>query len=189
MKINLKDRLTTSNRSLIQYDYGQKLEIYNTGLSVPNLEFQFIQNGEEIDQLGEYDVVNDCYNVNFPDKFLLNDSEVNCFVYLSDGESGKTIKVINFQIFDREMFDSIPDEETEDLIGQLIAKVNELQEAVESFNLSDEQLEYIASKIDLSGYVKDEEFNSLRNQVNSNSSAISALNAKVDDANAILEVI
>ena len=204
LNIVLKDKLTTQCRALKQYDHGIELHIFNTEINNGTVRFQFIQNEEQITQLGEYDGDNDCYKVNFPDRFLLNDNEVNCFVYLDGEDYGLTKKVINFQIFDREMFDEIPDVETQDLVGQLVAKVNELQEAVEGLNLSDEQLEYIASKIDLTGYVTTDQMgqalsnmnqsvvsitNALGERISNLETALSNLSTQVDEANAILEVV
>ena len=147
MRVNLQGGLTTSVRGLIRYDYGQSLEIYNTGLQINNIEFQFIQNGEQIDQLGQYNSEFDCYTVSVPDKFLKNSDEIRCYIYVEDEKAGKTKKVIVFNVYDREMFDAVEDEKTESLLAEIMAKLNKLQEQLDNFQLTETQLQSIMTQV------------------------------------------
>lgn len=147
MRVNLQSGLTTSIRGLIRYDFGQSLEVYNTGLQINNIEFQFIQNGEQIDQLGQYNSEFDCYTVSVPDKFLKNSDEIRCYIYVEDEKAGKTKKVIVFNIYDREMFDAGEDEKAESLLAEIMAKLNKLQEQLDNFQLTEEQLQSIMTQV------------------------------------------
>lgn len=147
MRVNLQSGLTTSIRGLIRYDFGQSLEVYNTGLQINNIEFQFIQNGKQIDQLGQYNSEFDCYTVSVPDKFLQNSDEIRCYIYVEDEKAGKTKKVIVFNIYDREMFESGEDEKTESLLAEIMAKLNKLQEQLDNFQLTETQLQSIMTQV------------------------------------------
>ena len=147
MKVNLQNGLTTSIRGLIRYDFGQSLEVYNTGLQINNIEFQFIQNGEQIDQLGQYNSEFDCYTVSVPNKFLQNSDEIRCYIYVEDEKAGKTKKVIVFNIYDREMFEAGEDEKTESLLAEIMAKLNKLQEQLDNFQLTEAQLQSIMAQV------------------------------------------
>lgn len=147
MRVNLQSGLTTSIRGLIRYDFGQSLEVYNTGLQINNIEFQFIQNGEQIDKLGQYNSEFDCYTVSVPDKFLQNSDEIRCYIYVEDEKAGKTKKVIVFNIYDREMFESCEDKKTESLLAEIMAKLNKLQEQLDNFQLTETQLQSIMTQV------------------------------------------
>lgn len=147
MKVNLRNGLTTSIRGLIRYDYGQSLEVYNTGLQINNIEFQFIQNDEQIVQLGQYNKEFDFYTVSVPDKFLQNSDEIRCYIYVEDEKAGKTKKVIIFNVYDREMFDAVEDEKTESLLAEIMAKLNKLQEQLDNFQLTEAQLQSIMAQV------------------------------------------
>ena len=147
MRVNLQSGLTTSIRGLIRYDFGQSLEVYNTGLQINNIEFQFIQNGEQIDQLGQYNSEFDCYTVSVPDKFLKNSDEIRCYIYVEDEKAGKTKKVIVFNIYDREMFEAGEDKKTESLLAEIMSKLNKLQEQLDNFQLTETQLQSIMTQV------------------------------------------
>lgn len=146
MKVVLRDTLTTYWRKQIQYNFGQYLEIYNTGLYEANIKFQFIQNGIQHDILGEL-VNNEYYKVRIPDDFLKNEDEISCFLYLESETAGETKKIIIIDVIGREWFEDEPTEEEISLIGQLIDKVNEFQAKLEDFTLTDEQIEEIVKNV------------------------------------------
>jgi hypothetical protein len=146
MKVVLRDTLTTYWRGKMQYDHGQCLEIYNAGIYDNNVMFQFIQNGIQHDVLGEL-INHEYYSVKIPDDFLKNEDEIKCFLYWDNGERGETKKIIIIDVLDREWYSAKPTEKEISLMGQLIDKVNELQESLENFVLSDEQREAIVSQV------------------------------------------
>lgn len=145
MKVNLKDTLTTSTRGLIRYDYGQKLEIYNSDLTIQNINAQFIQNGVEIDKLAE--LVDEHYVVEIPDSFLKNSEQIFVYLYVEDTESGKTQKIIVLEIFDREKYIPVPDKEEEHILAEILDKLNELQYKIDHFELTPEQLQSIVDSV------------------------------------------
>ena len=198
MKINLKEGITTHIRGLFRYDFGQTLEVYNTKLNIDNIEFQFIQNGEQIDQLGQYNSELDCYTVSIPDKFLQNIENIECYIYVEDTEKGETKKVIILSIYDREMYEPVPDEKTKSLLSEIMEKLNSLQDQLDNFQLTEEQLASIMSqvitelgnnyytsdqtdtaiseaisKIDFSGYITTEQFTTFQENVGKSFSSMS----------------
>lgn len=193
MKVVLRDTLTTYWRGKMQYDRGQYLEIYNSGVYENNVIFQFIQNGEQRDILGEL-VNHEYYKVRIPDEFLKNEDEIKCFLYVESEEAAETKKIIIIDVMDREWYNSEPSEEEISLIGQLIDKVNDMQTQLENFELTEEQLENVLQQVlaAFSGeiYTKkqiDLKFLNLQNQVDSNSSNINKINAEIGLVNTVLE--
>ena len=195
MKVVLRDTLTTYWRKQIQYNFGQYLEIYNTGIYENNVKFQFVQNGVQHDILGEL-INNEYYKVRIPDDFLKNEDEISCFLYLESETAGETKKIIIIDVLGREWFADELSEEEISLIGQLIDKVNDMQTQLENFELTEEQLENVLQQVitAFSGeiYTKkqiDLKFLNLQNQVDSNSSNINKINAEIGLVNTVLENI
>ena len=146
MKVVLRDTLTTYWRGKMQYDHGQYLEIYNAGINEKNVMFQFVQGEVQHDILGEL-IDNEYYSVIIPDDFLKVEEEIKCFLYVDNGTSGETKKIIIIDVIGREWFADEPTEEEISIMGQLIDKVNEFQAKLESFTLTDEQIEEIVKNV------------------------------------------
>ena len=147
MKVVLRDTLTTYWRGQIQYNRGQYLEVYNTGLYDKNMKFQFLVEGvAQHDQLGEL-INNEYYKVKIPDDLLKQEDEIKCFVYRETEDTAETKKIIIIDVMGRENYNPTPTEEEKSLIGELLDKVNNLQENLENFVLSDEQREAIAAQV------------------------------------------
>lgn len=184
MKINLKDGLTTYIRGLFRYDFGQTLEVYNTKLNIDNIEFQFIKNGEQINQLGQYNSELDCYTVSIPNKFLQNSEDIKCYVYVEDTEKGETKKVIVLSIYDREMYKPVPDEKTKSLLSEIMEKLNSLQDQLDNFQLTEEQLSKIMDQVIIelgNNYVTTDQFSTLQTNIGKSLSSMSSAINKQDE--------
>lgn len=147
MRVEFKDKFITTKYGFFQYDYGQTIEVYGTGLKINELQFQYTQNGEQITILGTYDSEKDCYTVAVPNKFLANPEVITCYLYSATTETGKTEKIINLIITPREKSDEIPDEPTKTIIEQILAKIEELQYRLDHFKLTKEQLQEITQQV------------------------------------------
>lgn len=184
MKVVLRDTLTTYWRGRIQYDRGQYLEIYNSGVYENNVKFQFIQDGVQHDVLGEL-INNEYYKVRIPDDFLKIESEISCFLYLENEASAETKKIIVIDVMGREWYAAEPTPEEIDLMGQILDKLNDMQNQIDNFTITDEQLQKIMdevmamadvkidealSKID---YVTTEQFNQLQESIGRSFSSMS----------------
>lgn len=184
MKVVLRDTLTTYWRGRIQYDRGQYLEIYNSGVYENNVKFQFIQDSVQHDVLGEL-INNEYYKVRIPDDFLKIESEISCFLYLENEASAETKKIIVIDVMGREWYAAEPTPEEIDLMGQILDKLNDMQNQIDNFTITDEQLQKIMdevmamadvkidealSKID---YVTTEQFNQLQESIGRSFSSMS----------------
>ncbi len=184
MKVVLRDTLTTYWRGRVQYDRGQYLEIYNSGVYENNVKFQFIQDGVQHDVLGEL-INNEYYKVKIPDDFLKIESEISCFLYLENEASAETKKIIVIDVMGREWYAAEPTPEEIDLMGQILDKLNDMQNQIDNFTITDEQLQKIMdevmamadvkiddalSKID---YVTTEQFNQLQESIGRSFSSMS----------------
>lgn len=184
MKVVLRDTLTTYWRGRVQYDRGQYLEIYNSGVYENNVKFQFIQDGVQHDVLGEL-INNEYYKVRIPDDFLKIESEISCFLYLENEASAETKKIIVIDVMGREWYAAEPTPEEIDLMGQILDKLNDMQNQIDNFTITDEQLQKIMdevmamadvkiddalSKID---YVTTEQFNQLQESIGRSFSSMS----------------
>ena len=184
MKVVLRDTLTTYWRGRIQYDRGQYLEIYNSGVYENNVKFQFIQDSVQHDVLGEL-INNEYYKVRIPDDFLKIESEISCFLYLENEASAETKKIIVIDVMGREWYAAEPTPEEISIMGQILEKLNDMQNQIDNFTITDEQLQKIMdevmamadvkiddalSKID---YVTTEQFNQLQESIGRSFSSMS----------------
>lgn len=164
-KVNFEKNFTTTIGGFFQYDYGQIIDVYNTGTDIENLQFEFIQNNQQITVLGEYISETDSYNVRIPDTFLQNPENILCYIYYEDATKGNTIKIIIIRITAREKYEDIPDPEHKGVVEQILEMIADLQYQIDHFELTEEQMQEIIveveSQIDLDDYYDKEEVNDL----------------------------
>ena len=187
MKVVLRDTLTTYWRGRVQYDRGQYLEIYNSGVYENNVKFQFIHDSVQHHVLGEL-INNEYCKVRIPDDFLKIESEISCFLYLETEESAETKKILILDVIGREWYAAEPTEEEISIMGQILDKLNDMQNQIDNFTITDEQLQKILddvmvladkkidealSKIDFSKYVTTDEFNALQESIGRSFSSMS----------------
>jgi hypothetical protein len=147
MKIDFGEKFTVQAGGFFQYDYGQTIEVYNTGLTKENIEFQYIQDGVQITQLGVLDETNQYYTAAVPDSFLQKNKPINCYIYNENEETGKTEKLIILSIVAREKYEPIPDEQEKHILAEILDKLNELQYEIEHFELTPEQLQSVVNSV------------------------------------------
>lgn len=164
-KVNFGTNFTTTISGFFQYDYGQLIDVYNVGTNIPNLQFEFIQNGQQITVLGEYVAETDSYIVRIPDTFLQNPEEILTYIYYEDPEKGQTIKILIVKISTREKYESIPDPEHHSIVEQILEELEHLQDEIDNWTISQEQLdaiiEEVKSEIDLDDYYTKTEVDNL----------------------------
>jgi hypothetical protein len=164
-KVNFEKNFTTTIGGFFQYDYGQIIDVYNTGTNIENLQFEFIQDGQQITVLGNYTPETNSYHVRIPDTFLQRASEILTYIYYEDEEKGQTIKIIIIRISAREKFEDIPDPEHKGVVEQILEMIAHLQDEIDNWTISEEQLEAIVqeveAQIDLNDYYDKEEVDNL----------------------------
>lgn len=164
-KVNFEKNFTTTIGGFFQYDYGQIIDVYNTGTDIENLQFEFIQNNQQITVLGEYISETDSYNVRIPDTFLQNPENILCYIYYEDATKGNTIKIIIIRITAREKYEDIPDPEHKGVVEQILEMIADLQYQIDHFELTEEQMQEIIAEveaqIDLDDYYTKQEANDL----------------------------
>ena len=163
--VNFEKNFTTTIGGFFQYDYGQIIDVYNTGANIENLQFEFIQDGQQITVLGDYIPETNSYQVRIPDTFLQRASEILTYIYYEDAEKGQTIKIIIIRISAREKFEDIPDPEHQGVVEQILEMIAHLQDEIDNWTISEEQLEAIVqeveAQIDLNDYYDKGEINNL----------------------------
>ena len=147
MIISFKDgQFKTSKSGLVQYDFGQYIYVYGIDIDVNYLEFQFIQNGIQTNMLGELQE-DGSFKVRIPDEMLQNSTDIVCYVYFETEFEGNTEKQIVLNILNREFYTETPSPETESLIGEILEKLNEIQDWIDNFELSQEQIDLIVQQV------------------------------------------
>lgn len=163
--VNFGKNFTTTIGGFFQYDYGQIIDVYNTGTDIENLQFEFIQNGQQITVLGDYIPESNSYEVRIPDTFLQNPESILCYIYYEDATKGNTIKIIIIRISAREKYEDIPDPEHQGVVEQILEMIANLQYQIDHFELTPEQMQEIIaevkSQIDLNDYYDKEEVDDL----------------------------
>lgn len=164
-KVNFEKNFTTTIGGFFQYDYGQIIDVYNTGTDIENLQFEFIQNNQQITVLGEYIPESNSYKVRIPDTFLQNPESILCYIYYEDATKGNTIKIIIIRITAREKYEDIPDPEHKGVVEQILEMIAHLQYQIDHFELTEEQMQEIIAEveaqIDLDDYYTKQETNDL----------------------------
>ena len=163
--VKFEKNFTTTISGFFQYDYGQIIEVLNSGAHIPDLQFDFIQNHQQITVLGTYNAETDSYQVRIPDTFLQNPEDILTYLYYEDPEMGQTIKIIIIKITAREKYEDIPDPEHHGVVEQILEKLAEMQEEIDNWTITDEQLQAIVDEveasIDLNDYYDKQEVDTL----------------------------
>ena len=140
MKINFTTVYYKDNRKymerhgLVQYEYGQYLEIHELQSDKPILYGEFYNEDDEETcypmQLTK-DETEDFYTVRVPDELL--QSGDNILLYISDmtQEQSSVIAKCKLLIEDRPDGEDYDTEEYESIMGQLLDDINELEENIQ----------------------------------------------------------
>lgn len=163
--VNFGKNFTTTISGFFQYDYGQIIDVYDTGAHIENLQFEFIQDGQQISVFGTYIPETDSYRVRIPDTFLQRSSEILTYIYYEDENKGQTIKIIIIKVSAREKFEDIPDPEHKGVLEQILEMLDAMQEEIDNWTISPEQLQAIVDEveasIDLNDYYDKQETDTL----------------------------
>lgn len=166
-KVDFGKNFTTTISGFFQYDYGQVIDVYNTGTNIENLQFEFIQNGQQISVFGEYVELTNSYHVQIPDTFLQKPEEILTYIYYEDPNKGQTIKILIVKISPREKYNPSPDPQYHSVIEQILEDLAKMQEEIDNWTISQEQLdaiiEEVESQIDLNDYYNKTEVDNLLN--------------------------
>lgn len=106
---------------LTQWDYGEKLQICGLNL-LTDTEVHFALYGsfKSVIRLAKRD--NDgTINVNIPNVLLQDGRSIFAFVYLVDGDYGKTIRTVGMRVKRRAMPQEVCTEETENILEQVLS--------------------------------------------------------------------
>lgn len=164
-KVNFGKNFTTTISGFFQYDYGQIIDVYNTGTNIENLQFEFVQDGQQITVLGTYHEETDSYTLRIPDSFLQKTSDILAYIYYEDPNMGQTIKILIVKITPREKYESIPDPQHHSIVEQILEELARLQDEIDHWSLTPEQMqqivEQVESEIDLDNYYDKQETNDL----------------------------
>lgn len=164
-KVNFGKNFTTTISGFFQYDYGQIIDVYNTGTNIENLQFEFVQDGQQITVLGTYHEETDSYTLRIPDSFLQKTSDILAYIYYEDPNMGQTIKILIVKITPREKYESIPDPQHHSIVEQILEELAHLQDEIDHWSLTPEQMqqivEQVESEIDLDNYYDKQETNDL----------------------------
>lgn len=164
-KVNFGKNFTTTISGFFQYDYGQIIDVYGIGTTINNLQFEFIQEGQQITVLGTYHEETDSYTLRIPDSFLQKTSDILAYIYYEDPNMGQTIKILIVKITPREKYESIPDPEHHSIVEQILEELAHLQDEIDHWSLTPEQIqqivEQVESEIDLDNYYNKTETDSL----------------------------
>lgn len=117
---------TTKAYGLYQWNYGQKLEIH--GLDLPRaveVHFAAVDDTEAIVRIGT--TVDKVTTVPIPDVFFEQEMDIKAYVYLSDAESGQTIKTINLPMTPRQKPEAWNGSE-ETTMGAIMEAINQFAE-------------------------------------------------------------
>ena len=164
-KVNFGTNFTTTISGYFQYDYGQIIDVYGIGTSIDNLQFEFIQDGQQITVLGTYQPLTNSYTLRIPDTFLQKSSEILTYIYYEDEVKGQTVKIIIIKITPREKYESIPDPEHHSIVEQILEELAHLQDEIDHWTLTPEQMqqivEQVEAEIDLENYYDKQETDDL----------------------------
>lgn len=164
-KVNFGKNFTTTISGFFQYDYGQIIDVYNIGTNIENLQFEFIQDGQQITVLGTYHEETDSYTLRIPDSFLQKTSDILAYIYYEDTNKGQTIKILIVKITPREKYESIPDPQHHSIVEQILEELAHLQDEIDHWSLTPEQIqqivEQVESEIDLDDYYDKQETDDL----------------------------
>jgi hypothetical protein len=164
-KVNFGKNFTTTISGFFQYDYGQIIDVYNTGTNIENLQFEFVQDGQQITVLGTYHEETDSYTLRIPDSFLQKTSDILAYIYYEDPNKGQTIKILIVKITPREKYESIPDPQHHSIVEQILEELARLQDEIDHWSLTPEQIqqivEQVESEIDLDDYYDKQETDDL----------------------------
>lgn len=117
--------IVTDNTSLFQWDYGQKLAI--SGLRNPeNIQVHFARTGKAEIRIGT--ISENAVVVDIPDTLLQKSGMIKAYIYLSDSESGETIKIINLNVREREQPTDYTSPDYVDVVADINAKLNRIIE-------------------------------------------------------------
>lgn len=128
---------------LWQYDYGQKLRIQGLNLP-PAVEIHFALNKSGGDSESRVGVTKDgVTDVPIPDSMLENGGTVQnyyiyAFIYLTDKDSGKTVKWIQLHVNSRPKPEAFDSPEESELFREAIAAVNDSADRAETAEKSSE---------------------------------------------------
>lgn len=164
-KVNFGTNFTTTISGFFQYDYGQIIDVYGTGTDIDNLQFEFIQDGQQITVLGAYIPETDSYHLRIPDSFLQKTSEILAYIYYEDPHKGQTIKILIVKITPREKYESIPDPQHHSIVEQILEELAHLQDEIDHWTITPEQMQQIVdeveAEIDLNNYYDKQETDDL----------------------------
>lgn len=107
---------------LWQWDYGQVLSV--TGLNLPAVIEMHFNNGTEKSIIfGE--TVSGVTFAGIPDKFLQSADPINVYVYVNDGDHGKTLRQIVMHVQAREKPGDYDPPNAQELIGRILEQIKE----------------------------------------------------------------
>ncbi len=107
ININFKNGFADRVPTVTQYDYGQHLRI--TGLSLPEaVEFHFKNQKSETTLLVAGITSDGVTTVQIPNSMLKEPHNITAYIYLSDGESGKTVYRIDLNMRVRNAPEEVP---------------------------------------------------------------------------------
>lgn len=106
---------------LWQWDYGQVLSV--TGLDLPAaIEMHFDNGTEKSIIFGE--TVSGVTFAGIPDKFLRSADPINVYVYVNDGDHGKTLRQIVMHVQEREKPGDYDPSNAQELMGRILEQIN-----------------------------------------------------------------
>lgn len=148
MIIKFEDgQFETEKRGLIQYDFGQSVKIVGIDDAAENVIFQFIKNGSEVDMLGTKDDEG-IFTVDIPNQFLQTGGNILLYCYFETLEEGKTKRKVVFDVLEREKYEGEPPEDTKGMIALILEKLAELQDEIDHWTLTPEQLAQITEEVE-----------------------------------------
>lgn len=107
---------------LWQWDYGQVLSV--TGLNLPAVIEMHFNNGTEKSIIfGE--TVSGVTFAGIPDKFLQSADQINVYVYVNDGDHGKTLRQIVMHVQARERPADYDPPNAQELMGRILEQIIE----------------------------------------------------------------
>ncbi|MBQ1231792.1 MAG: BppU family phage baseplate upper protein [Clostridia bacterium] len=141
VNVNFKNGFADRVPTVTQYDYGQHLRI--TGLSLPEaVEFHFKNQKSEETLLVAGITTDGITTVQIPNSMLKEPHNITAYIYLSDGESGKTVYRIDLNMRVRnapQEFPTDPDDEhyvsgVSELIAEAAAAATLAKESLQEAN-------------------------------------------------------
>lgn len=139
--IDMRNQVFGTVFGLWQYDYGQELRIQDEGLpKVVEIHFSLSsKGGESVTRLGT--TVDNITTVPIPDSMLENgdttsDYRIYAFIYLSDSDSGETVKCVKMEVTARPKPEFPGGNADETTLGQILEVVNSIEDGKSAYELA-----------------------------------------------------